>query len=87
MEYRKLPKGGECVSILGLGTSSFGMAGEKDIESAMTMALEAGINFFDMASAGAAPFPSHEKSIAGMREKKPETVPGAATATIAARSM
>ena len=63
------------------------MAGEKEIETAMTMALEAGINFFDMASADAAPFPAYGKAISGMREKKPETVPGAATAAIAARSM
>lgn len=69
MEYRKLPRGGENISILGLGTSSIGMAGEKEIEAAMTMALEAGINFFDMASADAAPFPAYGKAVAGMREK------------------
>lgn len=69
MEYRKLPRGGENISILGLGTSSIGMAGEKEIEAAMTAALEAGINFFDMASADAAPFPAYGKAIAGMREK------------------
>lgn len=69
MEYRKLPRGGENISILGLGTSSIGMAGEKEIEAAMAMALEAGINFFDMASADAAPFPAYGKAIAGMREK------------------
>ena len=69
MEYRKLPKGEERISILGLGTSSIGMAGEKEIEAAMTAALEAGINFFDMASADAAPFPAYGKAIAGMREK------------------
>ena len=69
MEYRKLPRGRENISILGLGTSSIGMAGEKEIEAAMTMALEAGINFFDMASADAAPFPAYGKAIAGMREK------------------
>lgn len=69
MEYRKLPKGEERISVLGLGTSSIGMAGEKEIEAAMTAALEAGINFFDMASADAAPFPAYGKAIAGMREK------------------
>ena len=69
MEYRKLPRGGENISILGLGTSSIGMAGEKEIEAAMAAALEAGINFFDMASADAAPFPAYGKAIAGMREK------------------
>ena len=69
MEYRKLPRGGENISILGLGTSSIGMAGEKEIEAAMAAALEAGINFFDMASADAAPFPAYGKAIAGVREK------------------
>ncbi len=29
MEYRKLPHGGEKISILGLGNSSMGAAGEK----------------------------------------------------------
>lgn len=69
MEYRKLPKGEEQISVLGLGTSSIGMAGEKEIEATMGMALEAGINFFDMASADAAPFPAYGWAIAGMREK------------------
>ena len=45
------------------------MAGEQEIEAAMTMALEAGINFFDMASANAAPFPAYGRAISGMREK------------------
>ena len=31
MEYRKLPKGEEQISVLGLGTSSIGMAEEKEI--------------------------------------------------------
>lgn len=69
MEYRKLPHGEEQISILGLGTSSIGMAGEKEAEAAMALALEAGINFFDMASSDAVPFPAYGRAIAGMREK------------------
>lgn len=69
MEYRKLPHGEEQLSILGLGTSSIGAAGEKEIEATMHMALEAGINFFDMASADTAPFPAYGRAIAGLREK------------------
>lgn len=69
MEYRKLPHGEENISILGLGTSSIGMAGEKEAETVMTMALEAGINFFDMASADAAPFPAYGRAINGVRNK------------------
>lgn len=69
MEYRKLPHGEEQLSVLGLGTSSIGAAGDKEIEATMGMALEAGINFFDMASADATPFPAYGQTIAGMREK------------------
>ena len=69
MEYRKLPHGEEQISILGLGTSSIGMAGEKEAEAVMSQALEAGINFFDMASSDAVPFPAYGRAMAGMREK------------------
>ena len=34
MEYRKLPHGNEQISVLGFGTSSIGMAGEREIEAA-----------------------------------------------------
>lgn len=68
MEYRKLPHGNEQISVLGFGTSSIGMAGEREIEAAMTMALENGINYFDMASADAAPFPAFGRALAGNRK-------------------
>ncbi|MBU5626119.1 aldo/keto reductase [Oscillibacter sp. MSJ-2] len=69
MDYRKLPHGGEQISILGLGTSSIGMAGEKDIRATVEMALENGVNFFDMASADAAPFPVYGEAMKGCRDK------------------
>ena len=69
MEYRKLPHGEETISILGLGTSSIGIAGEKEAEAVMNLALESGINFFDMASSDAVPFPAYGRAISGMREK------------------
>ena len=68
MEYRSLPHGSERISVLGFGTSGIGMAGEKEIEAAMTMALENGINYFDMASADAAPFPAFGRAMAGQRK-------------------
>ena len=34
MEYRKLPGGSEKISILGLGNSSLGQAGEKEAQAA-----------------------------------------------------
>lgn len=52
MEYRKLPKGDEKISVFGLGSSSLGPAGAKETEATITMALENGINYFDMANAG-----------------------------------
>ena len=69
MEYRKLPHGEERISILGLGTSSIGMAGEKEIRATVELALEQGVNFFDLASADAAPFPVYGAAMAGVRDK------------------
>ena len=33
MEYRKLPKGEEQISVIGLGNSSMGASGEKETEA------------------------------------------------------
>ena len=44
MEYRKLPKGTENISIIGLGNSSLGEAGEKEAQAAVELALENGVN-------------------------------------------
>lgn len=68
MEYRKLPKGTEQISMIGMGTSSIGMAGEKEIEATMVMALENGINYFDMASSDAEPFEAFGNVLAGRRK-------------------
>ena len=72
MEYRSLPHGSERISVLGFGTSGIGMAGEKEIEATMTMALENGINYFDMASADAAPFPAFSRVLSKNRKYRRE---------------
>ena len=69
MEYRKLPKGEEQISVLGLGTSSIGMAEEKEIDATIHLALENGINYFDLAAADAAPFAAFGQTVAGNRDK------------------
>lgn len=69
MEYRKLPHGEEQISILGLGTSSLGPAGDKEIQKTVLLAVEHGINYIDLASGDSAPFPSLGKALEGMREK------------------
>ena len=69
MKYRNLPRGAEQISIIGLGTSSIGMADEGEIEETVAYALEKGVNFFDMASAEAKPFAAYGRALAGSREK------------------
>lgn len=59
MKYRKLPRGGEAISIIGLGTSSIQAASEQEIEETVRYAMERGINYFDMASAEAKPFAAY----------------------------
>ena len=69
MEYRKLPKGTENISIIGLGNSSLGEAGEKEAQAAVELALENGVNYFDMAAGDARPFAAYGRAVAGSRSK------------------
>ena len=68
MEYRRLPRGEEKISVLGLGTSSLGAAGEREMTEALELAVKSGINYYDMASADAAPFPVYGKVLSGCRK-------------------
>lgn len=56
MDYRNLPQGEEQISVIGFGTSSIGAGGSAELDATMELALEQGINYFDLASADAAPF-------------------------------
>lgn len=69
MQYRTLPHGGEQISILGLGTSSIQVSGEKEIEETIRIAVENGINYFDMASSEAKPFAAYGRALCDCREK------------------
>ena len=69
MEYRKLPKGEEQISVLGLGNSSLGAAGHEEAVKTVAMALEHGINYFDMAAGDAKPFSAFGEAAAGCRDK------------------
>ena len=68
MFYRKLPHGDEQISVLGFGTSSIGQAKDREIEAAAELALENGINYFDLASADAAPFPAFGRVLSKNRK-------------------
>ena len=68
MEYRTLPHGGEQISILGLGNSSLSAeVGEKEIQATVEMALEKGVNYFDMAAGDAAPFAAYGRQVRSLR--------------------
>ena len=69
MKYRKLPHGNEQISIIGLGSSSIGASGEEETEKTVAMALENGINYFDMAAGDATPFPAYGRAVSGCRDK------------------
>ncbi len=69
MEYRTLPHGGDKISVIGLGSSSLGASGEEETEKTVAMALENGVNYFDMAAGDATPFPAYGRVLSGYRER------------------
>ena len=69
MEYRKLPHGEEQISVIGMGSSVVGENPEKDIIETVEYALDAGINFFDMAGGQATIFPAYGKVLERRRKE------------------
>lgn len=69
MEYRKLPHGDEKISVIGMGSSVAGAQSEKDIIETVAFALDAGINYFDMAGGHATIFPAYGKALKGRRKE------------------
>ena len=66
MLYRKLSHGGEEISVLGLGTSSLHEAG-KDAVKVVEAALEAGVNYIDLAAAERASIEAVASALWGRR--------------------
>ena len=48
MQYRKLPHGQERISVIGLGMGSIHEGSEEEIEQTVRLAMERGVNYFDM---------------------------------------
>lgn len=69
MEYRELPHGDEQISIIGIGSSALGSAEENEIERTVAAAVEAGVNYFDMATATARPFAPYGRVLSGCRSQ------------------
>lgn len=68
MEYRKLPHGEEQISVIGLGGGSLPEEVDKAVEI-VSAAIDAGVNFFDLAPSYQPPFYAFAKAFAGRREK------------------
>lgn len=69
MEYRKLPRGEEKLSVIGLGSGSLGLASEEEIEAIIKEAIKSGINFFDLCAGNHKVYKPFGKAIKGIREK------------------
>ena len=69
MQYRKLPHGGELISVIGLGMGYIHESGEKEIEETVRYAIEHGINYFDMVASEWTPYPAYGRAFKDSREK------------------
>ncbi len=73
MEYRILPRGGEKIGVIGLGTSTLAQNGEKAAAETFAAAFEGGINYVDLAGGHTALFPGLGRALrsasAGAREQ------------------
>ncbi|MCH5188649.1 MAG: aldo/keto reductase [Oscillospiraceae bacterium] len=68
MEYRINRRTGDRISVVGLGTSYISEASEHDAIEALTYAYENGINYADLATAGAKTFDYYGKALGSVRK-------------------
>ena len=57
MEYRIHPRTGDKISVIGIGTGPVFETTEREAAAALTYAYEQGVNYLDIATAGAKTFP------------------------------
>ena len=69
MQYRILPRGGEKIGVLGMGSAVIGAQPESEIIATVRGAFELGVNFFDMAGGHATIFEAYGKAFAGRRDQ------------------
>ena len=69
MQYRKLPHGGEEISIIGMGTSVVGENSVANVVETITYALDNGINYIDLAGGHASIFPGIGEALRGRRKE------------------
>ena len=68
-EYRKLKKGEERISTLGLGMGGMQSAPSEEIEAVIKKAVQNGVNFFDLCAGGASVYEPFGKAVADCRDK------------------
>lgn len=68
MEYRVNKRTGDRISVIGLGTSYTASAPEKEAVEMLLFAHENGINYADLATAGAKTFTYYGEAFAGLRK-------------------
>ncbi len=69
MEYRDLPRGGEKIGVIGMGSAVVGAQAEEDIIKTVRAAVEGGVNYFDMAGGHASIFEAYGKALSGVRDR------------------
>lgn len=69
MEFRTMPRTGAQVGVIGMGSAVVGAQDEADIIATVRAALDAGVNYFDMAGGHASIFSAYGKALAGVRER------------------
>ena len=69
MSYRVLPRGGEKISVIGLGMGYIHENGPDEAEATVRLALDRGINYFDLAAGDGAAYPAFARAISGRRRE------------------
>lgn len=68
MEYRLNKKTGDRISVIGLGTSYIAEVPEKEAVEALLLAHDNGVNYADLATAGAKTFAYYGKAFSDLRK-------------------
>lgn len=69
MIYRKLPHGNEMISVIGLGMGYIHEGGDDEVEKTVRLAIEKGVNYFDMVASEVLPYAGYARAFEGRRDK------------------
>lgn len=69
MDYRKLPRGAERLSTIGLGMGNIYLSPDDEIERALFYAVDHGVNLYDMCCGRMEVYRLFGKAVAGRRDK------------------